>query len=116
MEWRRSYSLRSYLRSTMWVVPVAAYIASFFLIRIVGWLDDGLQWSWAWKVDPSTVDSALEGLVAATVSFIVFAFSSLLVAIQIASAQLTPRACCGRSASCGGSGRKASRSSRRSIR
>jgi uncharacterized membrane protein len=75
----------------MWAVPVAAYIASFFLIQIIGWLDDWLQWSWAWKLDVATVDTALESLVAATVSFIVFAFSSLLVAIQIASAQLTPR-------------------------
>src|SRR6185312_7060557 len=79
MEWHRAYSLKSYLRSTMWVVPVAASVISFFLIRIVGWLDDWLQWSWSWKLD------------VATVAFIVFAFSSLLVAIQIASAQLTPR-------------------------
>jgi uncharacterized membrane protein len=91
MEWHRSYSLKSYLRSTMWVVPVVAYVASFFLIRIVGWLDDWLQWSWSWKLDVATVDAALESVVSATVAFIVFAFSSLLVAIQIASAQLTPR-------------------------
>ncbi|MBS0525569.1 MAG: DUF2254 domain-containing protein [Proteobacteria bacterium] len=91
MEWRRSYSLRSYLRSTMWFVPVAAYITSFFLIRVVGWLDDWLQWTWAWKLEVATVDAALESVVSATVAFIVFAFSSLLVAIQIASAQLTPR-------------------------
>jgi uncharacterized membrane protein len=91
MEWRRSYSLKSYLRSTMWAVPVAAYVASFFLIRIVGWVDDWLQWTWTWKVDVSTVDTALQSVVSATLAFIVFAFSSLLVAIQIASAQLTPR-------------------------
>ncbi len=91
MEWHRAYSLRSYLRSTMWGVPVAAYIASFFLIRIVGWLDDWLHWSWTWKLDGATVDTVLVAAISATVSFIVFAFSSLLVAIQIASAQLTPR-------------------------
>lgn len=91
MEWHRAYSLKSYLRSTMWVVPVAAYVISFFLIRIVGWLDDWLQWSWSWKLDVATVDTTLESIVSATIAFIVFAFSSLLVAIQIASAQLTPR-------------------------
>src|SRR6476469_8845713 len=91
MEWRRSYSLRSYLRSTMWVVPVAAYITSFFLLRIIGWLDAWLHWTWSWKLDVATVDTALQSIVSATVAFIVFAFSSLLVAIQIASAQLTPR-------------------------
>jgi uncharacterized membrane protein len=91
VEWRRVYSLKSYVKSTMWVVPVAAYVASFFLIRIVSWLDDWLQWQWAWKLEESTVDSALASMISATVAFIVFAFSSLLVAIQIASAQLTPR-------------------------
>src|SRR6185503_18011674 len=91
MEWHRAYSLKSYLRSTMWVVPVAAYVTSFFLIRIVGWIDDWLQWSWSWKVDVATVVTTLGSVVSATVAFIVFAFSSLLVAIQIASAQLTPR-------------------------
>src|SRR3569833_3858315 len=91
MEWHRAYSLKSYLRSTMWGVPVAAYIFSFFLIRVVGWLDDWLHWTWSWKLDVATVDTVLVTAISATVSFIVFAFSSLLVAIQIASAQLTPR-------------------------
>ena len=91
MQWHRVYRLRSYIRSTMWVVPVLAYIASFVLVRIVGRLDDWLHWQWAWKVEVPVVQSTLQGLVASTISFIVFAFSSLLVAIQIASAQLTPR-------------------------
>ena len=42
-------------------------------------------------MEVGTVQSVLQGLVAATISAIVFAFSSLLVAIQVASAQLSPR-------------------------
>ena len=91
MEWNQKYSLRSYLRSALWVVPVLAYVTSFIAIRIVGFLDDWLEWSWQWKMEVATVQSVLQGLVAATISFIVFAFSSLLVAIQVASAQLSPR-------------------------
>src|SRR5580704_7273456 len=91
MEWNLKYSLRSYLRSALWVVPVLAYVTSFIAIRIVGFLDDWLEWSWQWKMEVATVQSVLQGLVAATISFIVFAFSSLLVAIQVASAQLSPR-------------------------
>jgi uncharacterized membrane protein len=91
MEWNQKYSLRSYLRSALWVVPVLAYVTSFIAIRIVGFLDDWLEWSWQWKMEVGTVQSVLQGLVAATISFIVFAFSSLLVAIQVASAQLSPR-------------------------
>jgi uncharacterized membrane protein len=91
MEWNRKYSLRSYLRSALWVVPVLAYVTSFIAIRLVGYLDDWLQWSWQWEMEVGTVQLVLQGLVAATISFIVFAFSSLLVAIQVASAQLSPR-------------------------
>ena len=91
MEWNQKYSLRSYLRSALWVVPVLAYVTSFLAIRIVGYLDDWLQWSWEWHIEIGTVQYVLQGLVGATISFIVFAFSSLLVAIQVASAQLSPR-------------------------
>jgi uncharacterized membrane protein len=91
MDWLTRLWLRASIRSTLWVVPVIAYVTSFVAIRIGSYLDDWLQWSWAWKLELTTTQTALEGLVGSTISFIVFAFSSLLVAIQIASAQLTPR-------------------------
>jgi uncharacterized membrane protein len=91
MEWRRTYVLKSYLRSSMWVVPLAAYATFFVLIRAVGRLDEWAGWSWQWHLDVNVVQTVLQGLSAATMSFIVFTFSSLLVALQVASAQLTPR-------------------------
>lgn len=91
MEWSRAYALRSYLRSSLWVVPVFAYIVSIAAIRLLGALDDWIGWDWEWRLEVSIVQIILQGLVASTVSFIVFAFSSLLVAIQVSSAQLTPR-------------------------
>jgi hypothetical protein len=47
MEWRTRYVLKSYLTSSMWLVPLAAYIVSLVAIRILGWLDERLQWQWA---------------------------------------------------------------------
>ncbi len=91
MEWRTRYALRSYLRSSMWLAPLAAYVVSLVAIRILGWLDVRLQWQWAWQLNVDVVQSVLQVFIAAMLSFIVFTFSSLLVAIQIASAQLTPR-------------------------
>lgn len=91
MEWRRTYSLRSYLRSSLWVVPVLAYIVSIVAIRVLGALDERLEWGWHWQLEIGIVQMILQALIGATISFIVFAFSSLLVAIQVASAQLTPR-------------------------
>jgi uncharacterized membrane protein len=91
MEWRTRYALKSYLRSSMWLAPLVAYAVSLVAIRILGWIDERLQWQWAWQLNPDVVQSVLQVLIAAMLSFIVFTFSSLLVAIQIASAQLTPR-------------------------
>lgn len=91
MRWSKRYALRSYLRSSMWTVPLAAYLASLILIRLLGQLDEWLGWSWSWTIAPDAARSGLQVFVAAMLSFIVFTFGSLLVAIQVASAQLTPR-------------------------
>lgn len=91
MNWSRRYALWSYLRSSLWVLPLAAYVVSIALIRIVGQLDDWLDWSWNWTLTPQAAQTGLQVFVAAMLSFIVFTFGSLLVAIQVASAQLTPR-------------------------
>jgi uncharacterized membrane protein len=91
MEWRRRYALKSYLRSSMWVAPVSAYAVCFVMLRVLNWLEDRLQWSWGWTLTVSNVDSTLDVFIAGILSFIVFTFASLLVAIQVASAQLTPR-------------------------
>lgn len=91
MAWNRRYALRSYVRSALWIVPLAAYLASIVAIRVLGRVDEWLGWSWAWVLEVPVAQTALQGVITATLSFIVFTFSSLLVAIQVASAQLTPR-------------------------
>jgi uncharacterized membrane protein len=91
MEWRTRYVLKSYLSSSMWLVPLAAYAVSLVAIRVLGWLDARLQWQWAWQLDVTVIQNLLQMFIAAMLTFIVFTFSSLLVAVQIASAQLTPR-------------------------
>jgi uncharacterized membrane protein len=91
MRWSERYALLSYLRSSMWLVPFGAYVVSFALIRLLGWLDDWLDWRWNWAVSPELARDGLQIFIAAMLSFIVFTFGSLLVAIQVASAQLTPR-------------------------
>jgi uncharacterized membrane protein len=91
MRWNSRYTLWSYLRSSMWIVPLGGYVASLILIRLLGQVDAWLGWSWNWTVSPDLVRTGLQVFIAAMLSFIVFTFGSLLVAIQVASAQLTPR-------------------------
>jgi len=73
-------------------------VVSLASIEILGRIDARLHWEWGWQLDIAVVQSLLQMFVAAMLSFIVFTFGSLLVAVQIASAQLTPRSlppsCC----------------------
>lgn len=91
MGWNRWYATRSYLRSTLWLVPLTALVLEQVAIRAVSAVDQYFYW----VPEPATTASAAIGemdtVVALTISFIVFTFGSLLVALQVASGQLTPR-------------------------
>ena len=90
MKWQKYYHLRSYVRSSLWIVPLLAIVlelvATRILHRVDGWLD--------WRLLDLGVPGAqalLNALITATLSLMVFTFGSLLVALQVASGQLTPR-------------------------
>ncbi|SEJ40447.1 DUF2254 domain-containing protein [Paraburkholderia diazotrophica] len=98
MDWNRWYSLKSYLRTSLWTVPliaVAIYAVLKPLTEMVG----------RWMIrqgflDPKTgflglsmtgARSLVGDIVSADLAFLVFTFGSLLVAIQVAGGQYTPR-------------------------
>ena len=88
--WNRLYRITSYLRSALWVVPLIAIVLVLVTVPALRWLDGVLRW----RISGLTVtgaESLLQSVVTLTLSFVVFTFSSMLVAIQIASGQLTPR-------------------------
>jgi uncharacterized membrane protein len=98
MDWNRRYLIKSYIRNSLWLVPFVAMVLYWVLSRIThgigGWL---LRTG---RIDETTAlfgftmagaRSALETIVTLNLSFLVFTFSSLLVAIQVASGQYTPR-------------------------
>jgi uncharacterized membrane protein len=89
--WNRWYAARSYLRSTLWLMPLTALVLEQVAIRLVTAIDQYFYW----LPEPATTASAAAGemdtVVTLMMSFIVFTFGSLLVALQVASGQLTPR-------------------------
>src|ERR1700757_3890679 len=89
MTWLQRYRVRHYLRNSIWVLPVCAMVAAIFLIRLLHWLE--IRMGWTGDIGPTPRRAALGSLARSMFTFIVFVCSSLLLVVQLASAQLTPR-------------------------
>ena len=90
MSWKLRNRIRSYLRSSLWIIPVFAGMAERIFRAIVEAIEAHTGWAW--------FDLGIEGakalcstVITLSLSFVVFTFGSLLVAIQVASGQYTPR-------------------------
>jgi uncharacterized membrane protein len=98
MRWNRQYVIKSYIRSSLWIVPFVAVLAYMVITRITYGIG-------AWLLQAGIIDetkaflglsmagarSMLDTIVTLNLSFLVFTFGSLLVAIQVAGGQYTPR-------------------------
>ncbi len=96
--WSRLYGIKSYVNSALWVVPFIAVLAEMVLVNAASACIDWLVATGRLDAASVTVDVAVAGVrsmfdtfVSATLSFLVFTFGSLLVAIQVAGGQYTPR-------------------------
>ena len=98
MRWNLKYAIRSYVSHSMWLVPFfalllytvfqrAMYALGAWLLR-TGWLDEKTSF---FGLAMSGARSMLETVITLNLSFLVFTFGSLLVAIQVAGGQYTPR-------------------------
>jgi uncharacterized membrane protein len=90
LTWNRLYRSVSYLRSALWIVPVISIALVMALAPFVRALDAALGLKLL-GLDPPGAEALYQTVVTLTLSFMVFTFGSLLVAIQVAGGQLTPR-------------------------
>jgi uncharacterized membrane protein len=98
LPWNRRYVLKSYISGSMWLVPLVALMVYAAFQRGVhaigawmverGWTNDATSFQ---ALPLGGARSLLETLITLNLSFLVFTFGSLLVAIQVAGGQYTPR-------------------------
>jgi uncharacterized membrane protein len=88
--WHLLQRYRRYRKQALWIVPFNAIILELIAYRLVHALDDSLGWQLQ-RFSAAGAQALLETVITMTLSFLVFTFGSLLVAIQIAGGQLTPR-------------------------
>jgi uncharacterized membrane protein len=91
MNWSRRYAISSYVRSSLWIVPVVALAGEQLALHGALAIDAQYQAIPAWPMGLSGTLAAMQAVISLILSFIVFTFGSMLVAIQVASGQLTPR-------------------------
>ena len=98
MHWNRRYIIKSYLSASLWLVPFFAVVLNMVVNRITHGIDVRLLRTGL--IDEKTaffgltivgVRSLLDTIITLNLSFLVFTFGSLLVAIQVAGGQYTPR-------------------------
>lgn len=89
MTWLQRYRLRRWFHDSIWILPTVGIVAGLVAARLLHALELGLAWEW--NFNPDTARAVLGTMAASMFTFIVFVSSALLVAVQLASAQLSPR-------------------------
>jgi uncharacterized membrane protein len=89
MNWKSRNTISSYLSSSLWIVPIGAVILEQILWPVVRAIDARLSWS-GLGLGVEGARALCNAVVNLALSFTVFTFASLLVAIQVASGQYTP--------------------------
>jgi uncharacterized membrane protein len=88
--WLQRYRVRHFLRYSFWLVPLMWMLAAGIALPIVRWLD----FETGWRLFNYSDDGArqiLSSLSSSMLTFMVFAVSALLLALQLASSALSPR-------------------------
>jgi uncharacterized membrane protein len=91
MNWSLRYTIKSYLLSAIWTAPVMALVLEQATFRIAHNYQLDFGWIPGFVVDREGTLALADYAISSSIAFIVFTFSSMIVAIQVASGQLTPR-------------------------
>ena len=89
MTWLQRYRIRLYLRNSIWVLPALSIVAALLAVTVVIRIDQAFGWQL--KMNPDTARSIMSTVAASMFTLVVLVCSTVLVAVQLASAQLTPR-------------------------
>ena len=91
MTWLDRYRLREFAGSSFWLFPSLALLVAWLTGKAVLWFVPDPHW-------PRFDDSDMEGMrvsmaafASSMLTFMVYAVSALLLAVQLASGQITPR-------------------------
>ncbi|HEV3302146.1 MAG TPA: DUF2254 domain-containing protein [Planctomycetaceae bacterium] len=89
MTWLTRYRIRHYVSNSFWILPLASILPALVAAMLLHAIEEAADWEST--LHPDTARAVLGTLASSMFTFIVFVCSALLVSVQLASAQLTPR-------------------------
>ena len=89
MSWLSRHRLKLYVRNSIWVFPVLCIVAGLLTVALLNRIDRALGWEL--NVGADTARTIIGTVAASMFTLVVVSSSAVLVAVQLASAQVTPR-------------------------
>ena len=89
MSWLQRYRIRLYLRNSIWVLPAFSIVVAVLAVVLVVRIDQ--TFGWQMNISPDTARAIMSTVAGSMFTLVVLVSSTVLVAVQLASAQLTPR-------------------------
>jgi uncharacterized membrane protein len=89
MTWLQRYRIRHYFGNSIWIFPLLGALAAIGAVHVLHAIER--EMGWVSPVDADTARAVLGTMASALFTCIVFICTALLVAVQLASAALTPR-------------------------
>jgi len=89
MSWLTRYRLRLYFRNSLWIFPTLAIVLALIAVQLLTRFE--LAMGWRASISPETARLIMGTVAASTFTLVVLVSSAMLLAVQLASAQLTPR-------------------------
>ena len=89
MSWHDRYRFKLYVRNSIWIFPALSIGAGLIAVVLLNAVDRALGWEMSLGTD--TAQTVMGTVAASMFTLVVVSSSAVLVAVQLASAQLTPR-------------------------
>jgi uncharacterized membrane protein len=89
MNWLQRYRLRLYFRNSLWIWPAVSIPAALLAVSLLASYENSIGSQT--KISAETVRLLLSTVAGSTFTLVVLVSSAVLLAVQLASAQLTPR-------------------------
>jgi uncharacterized membrane protein len=91
MSWHDRHRLKEFIHSSFWLFPSLSLGLAWLVAKLILWLVPTPEWP---RFDDSDVEGmrvSMAAFASSMLTFVVYAVSALLLAVQLASGQITPR-------------------------